>query len=179
MLHFRINKHRNFGQFYRAAEIKWSVRLDKNHFFYFHSSKCDCSGLKGACQGRADTKQPSKGRGLFIDVALVLARSFQPKTILFWMKIETTQLLFVQSMLNRSSDLSGRIKLAKFRLFIYSKLESKINKIYRNLYISEKPSVWELTRCVYFRNTPNTSEIMSWFSDVCFSLILVNVSYFL
>ena len=108
-----------------------------------------------------------KGPGLFIGVALVLARPFQPQTILFrWMKIETTQLLFVQSMLNRSSNLSGSIKLAKFRLFIYSKLEPKINKSYRNLYVSEKLRVWELTRCVYFRNTPNTS--------VCFSLILVN-----
>ena len=39
-----------------------------------------------------------KGRGLFIDVA----RPFQPETILFrWLKIETTQLLFVQLMLNR------------------------------------------------------------------------------
>ena len=94
------------------------------------------------------------------------------------MKIETTQLLFVQSMLNRSTDLSGRIKLAKFG-FVYSQLEPKINKIYRNLYISGKPRVLELTRCVYFRNTANTSEIMSWFSDVCVSLILVNVSYFI
>ena len=82
-----------------------------------------------------------KGQGLFTDIALVLARPFQPETILFrWMKIETTQLLFVQSMLNRSSDLGDRIKPAKFRLFnIYSKLESKISKIYRNLYISGSP----------------------------------------
>ena len=77
------------------------------------------------------------------------------------MRIETTQLLFVQWMLNRSSDLSDRIKLAKFRLFIYSKLEPKISKIYRNSYISGKPRVWELTRCVYFRNTANTSEIIT------------------
>ena len=72
-------------------------------------------------------------RGLFTDIALVMARPFQPETILFqWIKLETTQLFFVQSMLNRSSDVSGRIKLAKFRLFIYSKLEPKINKTYRN-----------------------------------------------
>ena len=77
-----------------------------------------------------------------MDVALVLARPFQPKAILFqWMKIERTQLHFVQSMLKRSSDLSGRKQLAKFRLFIYSKLEPKINKIFRNLYISGKPRV--------------------------------------
>ena len=37
------------------------VRLDKNHFFYFHPSKRDCSRLKGACQRRSDTGKPSKG----------------------------------------------------------------------------------------------------------------------
>ena len=142
MVHFRINKHPKFGQFYRVAEIKCSVRLDKNHCFYFHPSKPDCSRLKSACQRCADTGNHQKGRGLFIDVALVLARPFQTETILFrWMKIETTQLIFLQSMLNRSSDLSGRIKLAKFRLFIYSNLDPKLNKIYRNIYISGKPRV--------------------------------------
>ena len=30
----------------------------KNHSFYFRLSKRDCSGLKGACQRRADTGQP-------------------------------------------------------------------------------------------------------------------------
>ena len=40
----------------------------------------------------------------------------------------------VATMLNRSSDLRGRMKLAKFRLFIYAKL--KPNKIHRNMYIS-------------------------------------------
>ena len=83
-----------------------------------------------------------KGQGWFIGIVLVLARPFQPKTILFrWMKIETMQLLFVQPILNQSSDLSGCIKLAKSRLLTYSKLEPKINKIYRNVYISEKPRV--------------------------------------
>ena len=97
------------------------------------------------------------GLGLFTDVALALARPFQTETILFqWMKIETTRLLFGQSMLNRSSDLRGCIELAKFRLFTYSKLEPEINKIYR------KPRIWGLTRCVYFGGAANTSEIMSW-----------------
>ena len=108
----------------------------------FNPSKRDCSELKGACQQRADTEQQVCLMMLFDDVALVLARPCRPETILFrWMKIETTQLLFVQSMLNRSSDLSGHVKLAKFRLFIYSKLEPKINKPYGNLYISGKPRV--------------------------------------
>ena len=103
------------------------------------------------------------GLGLFTDVALALARPFQTETILFrWMKIETTQLLFGQSMLNRSSDLRGGIKLAKFRLFIYSKLEPEINKIYRNFSTSGKSRIWGLTRCVYFGGAANTSEIMSW-----------------
>ena len=180
-LHFRINKQPKFGQLYGAAEIKWSVRLDKNQFFYFHPSKRDCSRLKSSCQRLADTGQPSKEpRFVYWHIALVLARPFQPKTILFRrMEIETTELLFVQSMLNRSSDLSGRIKLVKLKLFIDSKLEPKINKIYRNIYIGGKPGFWELTRHFYFRNTANVSESMSWFSDMYFSLILVNVSYFL
>ena len=50
-------------------------------------------------------------------------------------EIETTQLLFGQSMLNRSSDLRSGIELAKFRLFIYSKLMPEINKIYGNFSI--------------------------------------------
>ena len=78
------------------------------------------------------------------------------------MKIETTQLLFGQSMLNQSFDLRGGIELAKFRLFIYSKLEPEINKIYRNFSISGKPRNWGLTRYVNFGGAANTSEIMSW-----------------
>ena len=59
ILCFWINEHPKCGQFYRVAEIKWSVRPDKKtHSFYFHLSKRDCSGLKGACQRRADTGQP-------------------------------------------------------------------------------------------------------------------------
>ena len=55
-------------------------------------------------------------RGVFSDVALVLARPFQPETILtHWMKIETAQWVIEQMI-----DLSSCIKLAKFRLFIYS-----------------------------------------------------------
>ena len=59
ILCFWINKHPKCGQFYRVAEIKWFVGI-KNHSFYFHpyASKQDCSGLKGACQRRADTEQP-------------------------------------------------------------------------------------------------------------------------
>ena len=103
------------------------------------------------------------GLGLFNDVALALARPFQTETILFrWMKIETMQLLFGQWMLNRSSDLRGGIELAKFRLFIYSKLEPEIKKNYRNFPTSGKPRIWGLTRCVYFGGAANTSEIMSW-----------------
>ena len=81
-----------------------------------------------------------KGQGLFIHVALMLARPFQSETILFRsMKIETMQLLFVQSILNRSSNLSGRIKLAKIRLLIYSKLEPKIHKTLEIHILLESP----------------------------------------
>ena len=103
------------------------------------------------------------GLGLFTDVALALTRPFQTETILFqWMKTEATRLLFGQSMLNRSSDLRGGIELAKFRLFIYSKLQPEINKIYRNFSTSGKPRIWGLTRCVYFGGVASTSEILSW-----------------
>ena len=61
-----------------------------------------------------------------------------------------------------SSDLRGGIELARFRLFIYSKLEPEINKIYRNVSTSGKPGIWRLTRFVYFGGAANTSEIMSW-----------------
>ena len=180
MLYFWINKRPKFGQFYKATDIKWSAGPVKNHFFYFHPSKRDCSRLKGDCQRRADTGQPSKGPRFVYwccpGVGKALSTENNP---IRWMKVETTQLLFVQSTLNQSPNLSDRIQLVKFRFFIYSKLEPKISKIYRNLYISGKPRVWELTRCVYFRNTANTSEIMSWLGDMCFSLILMNVSYFL
>ena len=39
---------------------------------------------------------------------------------------------------NRSFDLSDPIKLATFSVYIYSKMEHKINKIRRNLYTSGK-----------------------------------------
>ena len=162
MLHFRINKNPKFGLFYKAAEIKWSVRLDKNHFGIFIHWNAIVPDWKALANDALTPGNGQKDRGLLIDIALVLVRPFQPKIILLqWIKIETAQLLFVQWMLNQSSDLSGRIKLAKFRLFIYWKLKPKINKISRNLYISEKSRVWELTGCVYFRNTANTGEIMS------------------
>ena len=57
--------------------------LDRNHFFYFHPSKQNCSGLKGACQRRADTGQSVCLMALFNDVALMLARPFKLETILF------------------------------------------------------------------------------------------------
>ena len=43
------------------------------------------------------------------------------------------------------------MKLAKRRVFIYSKMERKIYKIRRNLYTSEKPG--SDNRHIYFDNT--------------------------
>ena len=51
------------------------------------------------------------------------------------MSIDENRNNAVQSMLNRSYDPIGRIKLAKFRLFIYSKLDLKIKR-FIELYIS-------------------------------------------
>ena len=73
------------------------------------------------------------------------------------MKIE--KVVFIQT--NRSFDLSGPIKLAKFRVFIYSKIEHKISKIRRNLYTSGKVRISQLTRRIYFHNKTITSEIIS------------------
>ena len=61
----------------------------------------------------------------------------------------------------RSFDYSDPIKLATFSVFIYSKMEHKINKIRRNLYTSGELRICQLTRCVYFLNTTITSEIIS------------------
>ena len=52
---------------------------------------------------------------------------------------EKENVVFIQT--NRSFDLSGAIKLAKFRVFIYSRMEDKINKIRRNVYTSGKPGI--------------------------------------
>ena len=85
----------------------------------------------------------------------------------------------VATMLNRSSDLRGRMKLAKFRLFIYAKL--KPNKIHRNMYISvESPeSENQQELCVFWKYQGQFERNYELVSDMCFSLILVNVSYFL
>ena len=53
---------------------------------------------------------------------------------------------------NRSFDLIGPIKLAKFRMFIYLKMEHKVDKNRRNLYTSGKSRIWQLTRCIYFHS---------------------------
>ena len=54
-------------------------------------------------------------------------------------RVKIEKVVFIQA--NRSFDLSGPIKLAKFRVYIYSKMEHKINKIRRNLYTNEKPRI--------------------------------------
>ena len=119
-----------------------------------------------ACHRRPDTGQPSKRSRFVYWRCSGVRKALQPKTILFhWMRIDTTQLPFVQSM---SSDLSVPIKLAKFGLFIYSKLEPKINKIYRNEYISGKPRVcYEL---VYWR------VFFTYFSQ-CVLLLIISWYY--
>ena len=80
---------------------------------------CSCHSILECCITCSGVKLSIRSFVLFICL-LVLVRPFQPETILFrWMKTETAQLVFVQSMLNLSSDLIGRIKLVKFRfLFI-------------------------------------------------------------
>ena len=58
ILCFWINKHPKCASFIGSRRSNdWFIRI-KNHSFYFHPSKRDCSGLKGACQRCADTGKP-------------------------------------------------------------------------------------------------------------------------
>ena len=91
-----------------------------------------------------------------VSVLLASVLNLEESRFDIWMKIE--KVVFIQA--NRSFDRSGPIKLAKFRVFIYSKMEHKI-KIRRNLYTNEKPRIWEFKRYIYFHNTMITSEIIS------------------
>ena len=58
-------------------------------------------------------------------------------------------------------------------LFIYSKLEPAINKLYRNVCISGKPRVWGINKmCLYWKYGQCERDCV-----MCvFLLILVNVS---
>ena len=108
------------------------------------------------------SKRPCQHQGNIIKQTslnnVIRQSAFQYRTILFQlMKIE--EVVFVQA--NRSFDLSDPIQLATFGVFIYSNMEHKINKIYRNLYTSGKLMIRQLTRCIYFHNMTITSEIIS------------------
>ena len=79
---------------------------------------------------------------------------------------------FIQ--MNQSFDFSGPTKMAKFRVFIYLKMEPKRNKICRNLYAmaSGKPRILELTRCSYLYNMRFGKQNYKPVSDICLSLVL-------
>ena len=81
------------------------------------------------------------------------------------MKIE--KVAFIQA--NRTFDLTGPIKLAKFRVFICSKMEHKINKIRRNLYTSEKPRIRQLQKIRLFSEYDDHEPNHKPVSDMCFS----------
>ena len=100
--------------------------------FYFCLLKQDCFGLKGPCQHQGNV---NKQTSTVLMVALCQHVVGKHLSIAFrWMKIE--KVVFIQ--LNRSSDLSCPTKLAKFRLFIYSKMEHKINKKFIEIHIPVK-----------------------------------------
>ena len=79
-------------------------------------------------------------------------------------------MVFIQT--NRSFDLSGPIKLAKFRVFIYSKIEHKISKIRRNLYTSGKAQDLTINRMHLFSQYEDHERNYKPVSDMRFSLIL-------
>ena len=106
--------------------------------------RASCSKLKGASQRRADTGQLSKGSRFDHWRCSCVGKALSTWNNPVSMDENSNKVAAFCSInieLIISDDLSGRIRLAKFRLFMYSKLEPKINKIYRNLYISEKPRV--------------------------------------
>ena len=84
------------------------------------------------------------------------------------MKIE--KVVFIQA--NRSFDLSDPIKVAKFRVFIYSKMGHKIHKIRRNLYTSEKPQGLTIKMIHLFSQYDDHEQNYKPVNDMCFSLIL-------
>ena len=136
MLHFGISKHPKFDHFYGVAEIKWSVRLDENHFFFCIRQNVIVLDWKALANGMLTPDNHQLGLGLFTDVALVLGKalSTQNNPVL---KDENRNnaAAFVQLVLNQSSDLSSHIKLAKFRLFINQNWSLKFKKIVE-IYIS-------------------------------------------
>ena len=130
-LQFWINKRPKFGQFYTIAEVRWSVQHWLNKSSCVVSIFIHWNRIVSGWNSLANTRAASiNKRRLLWWLPGSLASAFQSRTFTFrWMKID--KMVFIQT--NRSFDLSGPIKLAKFRVFIYSKMEHKINKIRRNL----------------------------------------------
>ena len=84
------------------------------------------------------------------------------------MKIE--KVFFIQT--NRSYDVSGPTKLAKFRVFIYSKMEHKMNKIRRNFIHQWKAQDLTINKMHLFSQYDDHERNYKPVSDMCFSLIL-------
>ena len=80
------------------------------------------------------------------------------------MKIE--EVVFIQA--NRSFDLSDPIQPATFGVFIYSKMEHKINKIYRKW----KAQDLTINKMRLFSQYDDHERNYKPVNDICFSLIL-------
>ena len=76
MLHFQINKHPKFDQFYRAAEIKWLVRLVETAFSIFIHQNASVLDRNALANDALTLGKHHTGRGVFTDIVLVLARPF-------------------------------------------------------------------------------------------------------
>ena len=156
-----------------AAEIRWSVRHWLNEkqlcYFYFHPSKHDCFELKGPYQHQGNIVKQTSLNKLVVWCQGVIGKCLSVQNNCVAMD-ENRKVIFIQ--MNQSFDFSGPIKLTTFRVFIYSKMEHKINKIHRNLYTSGKLRIWQLTRHIYFHNMMITSEYYKSVDDMSFSLVL-------
>ena len=165
MLQLRINKQPKFDQFYTAAEIRWSVQRWLNekqlHCFYFHPSKQDCFELKGPCQHQGNIiKETSLNNAIKQTDCLVCQRVVGKR-----LSIQNNRVSIDE---NRRSGfypnepiIWSQRPYTTCHIYLFQKMEHKINKICINLYTSGKLRIWQLTRCVYFHNTTITSEIKS------------------
>ena len=98
---------------------------------FIHRNRIVSGCMKGTCQHQGNVNNQTSTLLIVSQCQSVVGKRLQSRTIAFrWMKIE--KVAFIQA--NRSFDLSGPIKLVNVRVFIYSKMERKINNSYKFIY---------------------------------------------
>ena len=96
-------------------------------------------GLKGPCQNQDNVNKQTSIFFMVVQCQHVVGKRFSIQNNHVSMDENRKKSGFYPD--QPIIDLSDPIKLAKFRLFIYWKMEHKINKIRRNVYTSRKPEI--------------------------------------